>query len=130
MEVFTYNPKNQREPLEAFNERVANYCEEYPVVAIDVSMVGPTLLLSLTLADDVDQSGWALTAVTMEIDGNDKTVEDTLTSRLDSLSKRNKEDHMFQPVKAVAVSRSDLPSQGFVVFLIANGTCDEEPEDD
>ncbi len=54
MEAFAFNPKLGTETLEAFNLRVSTFCADNPVVLVNPSVVGGTLVLSLTEAADVD----------------------------------------------------------------------------
>jgi hypothetical protein len=54
MEAFAFNPKLGTETIEAFNVRVGTFCNDNPVVLVNPSVVGGTLVLSLTEAADVD----------------------------------------------------------------------------
>ena len=54
MEAFAFNPTIGTETIESFNQRVGTFCAENPVVLVNPSAVGGTLVLSLTEAADVD----------------------------------------------------------------------------
>ena len=130
MEAFVLNVAKPRETLEQFNERVAAYCAENPVVDANVSMLGPSLLVSLTHADDVDANlGHVICPVIYEADGLDDELEDKLTKLLDTIHDMDTEDDPHVVFNAQAVHRPDFPAQGFVVFTMITGGVEIEDED-
>jgi hypothetical protein len=131
MEVFAYNAAKPREQLDSFNHRVSVFCKENMVVQLHASMVGPTLLLSLTLADDIDlPMANTITAHIEEVDGLADDLEDQLTQALESIASADTEDSPSIAFTMDTVFRTDLPVRGFAVFSIINGTVVADDEDD
>jgi ATP-dependent protease Clp ATPase subunit len=122
MEVFAYNAAKPREELASFNHRVAVFCKENMVVQAKASMVGPTLLLSLTLADDIEVPvANTITTHIEEVDGLADDLEDQLTRALEAISEADTESDPSIAFAMETVYRTDLPVRGFAVFQIING---------
>jgi len=129
MEVFTYNAAVPREQLTSFVHRVQTFCIDNMVVSISAQMIGPSLVLGLTLADDVEvPMANSLTVHVEEIDGHNEQLEDALTAVLERIAEEDSEEDPRVAYDLAAVHRPDLPTKGFVVVSIINGTV--VPDDD
>jgi hypothetical protein len=130
MEIFTYNAKKPRESLEDFNQRLREYCDDAPVVAIQPQVIGAQLVIPLTTADDVEAMPGAQTLMphVVGLDGLDDMLEETLTDVLGEIEETDDEQDSKIPYQLVTMSRADLPSQGWGVFIMINGlvTADED----
>lgn len=127
MEVFAYNPDAKNEALDAFNQRVAEFCDANPVVNIDVSTLGRALLLSLTLAEDADlPSDTAIIPSVITLDGQQQlTLEKTVGDAIAQLRALDSDDSPSVPFKVTLHQAADA---AYAVILINGGVIEmEEP---
>ncbi len=122
MEVFVYNAAKPREEITAFNQRLRAYCDDNPVVAIDAEMLGPSLVVSLTHAEDlqVELSNTFATLV-VPISGLEDKLEEILTDVLDTIASEHSDDDPRIPADIDVVYRPDIPTEGFAIINIING---------
>lgn len=131
MEAFVYNAAKPREEITAFNERLRAYCEENPVVAIAAEMIGPSLVLSLTHAEDLQVAlSNTFGVLVVPISGLEDKLEDILTDVLDTIAAEHRDDAMRIPADIDVVHRPDLPTEGFAVINVINGVLEDEEDDD
>lgn len=132
MEVFCYNMSKPRETLDSFNHRLQSFCMDNMVVASALSMMGPTAIVSLTLADDVDMpSANTLTVFTALTEGLNDNLEEDITSIIGDLVAVNSEESPCIPYSFDTAVRTDLPIAGIAMISCINGmVVDEEEEDE
>lgn len=126
MEIFVYNPAENRETLESFNKRVSDFCLKNPVSAIQPSVVGPSIILSVSKADDLGAIGPCFSAEVHELEGSAKMLEEQLDDLKQQIASQHKHDDMRLPCSVVAIPRTDDPTIGYAVFLIVTGTIEED----
>jgi hypothetical protein len=127
MEIFCYNAAKPREELESFNHRLAAFCTENMVIGHKAEMLGPSLVVSLTLAEDMDiEAANTLSVRVVLADGLHDSLEDDLTKVLDLLSAENSDEDPMIPFSVDVAVRSDLPVQGFVIIVSTNGVAVDE----
>lgn len=129
MEIFVYNPTESRESLEAFNERVAAYCLKNPVSAIQPSVVGPSLFLSVTEAGDLGAIGPCFSAEVHEVEGSSKQMEEQMDDLKGQIIAQDQPNDTRIPCSLMVLPRTDDPTIGYAVFLVVTGSIEEEDEE-
>jgi hypothetical protein len=123
MEVFAWNPLAANEDLPDFNDRVAAFCVDNPVLDISVSTLGPAILLSLTLAEDaeVEASTAIVPRVMLITEPQLKTLEKTVGDELAEIAAQDSDDSPSLPFK---VTLHEAVSARYAVILINAGEID------
>lgn len=114
MEVFAYNPAAKNESVADFNERMAAFCLENPVVDITVSTAGPAICLSLTLAEDaeIDSAVAIVPTVTVLEQPQLLQLERSLGDAVAAVAATDSDDAPAQPFKVT------LHEAGAVVYAV------------
>lgn len=129
MEIFCFNAAKPREELSSFNHRLRVFCQENLVVGCLPSALGPSLVLSLTLAEDVDLP--ASNSISLQVTlcgGLDDRLEENLGNTVLALGSESTESDPFVPFQVQAIPRADLPTEGFCVISVINGGIEEEED--
>ncbi len=131
MEVFVFNPRLQRETLQQFNERVQEFCLQHAVVQITPASIGSNLVLSLLMAEDLDQPGMpTFMPAIRPIKTDDADLEEQLSKFLEGERRKSTEDEPRIPSQLLIVERKDKADVGWAVMVILNGEADDEDEGD
>lgn len=126
MEAFVYNAAKPRESLESFNDRIKAYCLDNPVVGIEATCMGPTMMVSLTHADDVEVPvGNTVLAHFHYANGLDDQLEEHIGEVVDTLVEEDTPDDARVPWQAQLITRRDLPNEGWLMVLCVTGSVDE-----
>lgn len=132
MFTFVFQPSTKRETLADFNSRLREYCAEFPVVSLDATALGGSLLIQGTTAEDNDADGIpTLTALVKTVDPNDSDVEE----QLDGLIQQEMEKHDAAgedgdpnlPVRFIMVPRDN---RFWAVLLCVNGIAEDTGDDE
>ncbi len=128
MDLFTYDPAGV-ESLDAFNGRLAAYAATNDVTGVVSTTLGDTLLLSLTVADDIPAPILLRPFVVTVAEGSGKRLETDLSVILDKIKAEHTDDNMSVPVEVRALN-APIPGvqAGYVLFLVAVAELDDEPE--
>lgn len=126
MEIFCFNAAKPREELDSFNHRLRVFCQDNLVVGCVPSALGPSLILSLTMAEDVDLPASNSIAVqVLKANGLDDRLEEHLGNEALALGADSTDSAPFVPFQAQAIPRADLPTEGFCVVSVINGGIEE-----
>jgi len=130
MEIFVYNQDSPREPLQAFNERLQTFCLDNPIIAVNAAAVGPSIIVSMTHADDLGAENMpTLLAQVVSLNGTRQTLEEEFTALLDAWAAHNREDDPRIPARMDIIARNDNPLLGFGVLQMVTGEVDSDPDD-
>jgi hypothetical protein len=131
MEVFCWNPAKPAEPLDAFNQRLEDYCVANPVLDIAPSVALGIITISLTDAADAEVASAAcliprLIAVPADQIAN---AERFLGAEITTLKERDTEEDPYIPFR---VSTHDVGGHLLALVLIGGGELeiDETPSVD
>lgn len=133
MEIFVYNAAKPREDLGSFNHRMQQYCVDNNVIQAKASMLGPSLIISLTVMEDVELPiAQTLSVFVKSLDGVNEKLEDEFTALLDGLAEQDTPQDPSLPFQVDILTRPDLCIQGFAIFHVLTGTltADEDDEED
>lgn len=129
MEVFVFNPRKNRETLREFNARIQEFCLDNPVVGITPASLGSNLIISLLLADDLDQGGLpTYMPAVRSMKTDDIDLEEQLAAFLRGEREKNAQNDPRIPSQLVIVERKDKPEDGWAVLMIVNGEANDEDE--
>jgi len=129
VEIFVYNAARPREELASFNHRIEAFCRENMVIQARASMVGPSLMVALTLAEDMDLPiANTITATVRPVDGLADDLEDALTKALEGIAAEDTEGSPHIAYTVDTVFRTDFPVQGFALFHIVTGSVVSDDE--
>ncbi len=129
MELFTFTPGGH-ETIDGFNQRLATFAAGQQVTGARTSVIGGTLVLSLTLADDLPAENLLRPFVSLIGKTGLLTLETALTAILDQIKAEDKpaqndddEDVMSVPLECRCFDAPHEPTgqQGYAVFLIGVG---------
>ncbi len=129
MDIFTFTPGGI-ESIDAFNGRLAAYAANNNVTGARTSILGNTLVLSLTLDQDIPAP--LLLRPFVGLIGADGLpgLETALTNVLDAIKAEDnpEKEVMSVPVECRCFAAVHEPTQqvGYAVFLIAVGEIDDE----
>lgn len=99
MEVFAYDPQGA-ETLDAFNLRLHQFANGNDVVGVVPTVIGNSLVLSLTLAEDLPMSPVLLQPFVLPIlRGQLHVLESYTSTMLATIRKDNTEDTLRNPVE-------------------------------
>ncbi len=127
---FVFNPAAKRESLKEFTARVHEFCTENPVVNIAASSLGPSLVLTMMLAEEAAELGMPAQATLMPyidlVSGTDAMLEEVLERLQTKINADHKDDDMRVPIAQQLVARTDRPNDGWAVVIVVNGEVDDE----
>lgn len=128
MDIFTYDPAGI-ETLNAFNARLGAYAADNDVTGVVSSTLGSTLLLSVTVMDDIPAPLLLRPFVVAVAPDSGKRLETDLSAILAAIKAEDKGDVMSVPVECRAIPAPVAGQQdGYVLFLIAVGELEEAEE--
>jgi len=131
MEIFVYNAAKPREDIGSFNHRVQQYCSDNNVIQAKATMLGPSLIISCTLMEDVEVPlAQTLSLEIHQVDGTSDKLEEQCTALLDDMAERDTPEDPVLPFNAEVLTRPDLCVQGFIVFQLFTGTIASEATED
>lgn len=132
MEVMVYNAVKPRESLQEFNDRLREYCEQYDVGLIEASVVGPSIVVSFTLAEELSTPiAHCLIPVIDTISGTDAMLEEVIGERLTPfIPDPADDDPDLVPTLFQVLPRMDVPTEGFTILRLIRDTIILEDEDD
>lgn len=101
MEIFAWSPDARSESLDAFNQRLEDFCLANPVLDITPSVVGSMIALSLTEAADAElESAACLIPRVLWVPPESMlAAEAYLGAQLQALKERDREDAPYIPFK-------------------------------
>ncbi len=130
MDAFTFTPHGV-ETLEAFNLRLKKYCVDHDVVGVVSSLLGSTLVLSLTLATDGIFAPFILQPIVMMIPTEyEPALETALTQAINDTKKLDNPegDVMSVPIEVRAITAPSPGHLGYALMLVAVGEMDDGAE--
>jgi hypothetical protein len=129
MQVFVFNPRSKEEQLQAFNERVGDFCEETPCVAVTSQVVGDQLLLTLLEVDDLPIASGPLPVVVPTIRTlSTEALEDRANMMVSQLIGKDDNPDAPIPMDFQVRERPDKPGTGWVVLVACMGITDADDD--
>src|SRR5574343_837227 len=123
MEIFAWNPDAGAETLDAFNQRLEDFCIANPVLQIVPSIIGGSIALSLTEAADADVNtlNCLVPVVIFVPEAQMLALEAHLGQCLQALKARDSEDEPFTPFQ---VTLHPATGGAYAVVLVSAGELD------
>jgi hypothetical protein len=130
MEAFTYTPGGN-ENIDSFNMRLAKYSLDNNVVGVVSTLIGSTLILSLTLEQDLPAVILLRPFVAIVTEDSLPALETALSQVLGQIKAQDSDDVMSVPVEVRGITAPHAPTRqsGYALFLIAVGEVLIEEDD-
>lgn len=128
MKVFHFSPSNaRRETIQAFNQRVADFCAENDVVIVQSSAAHDGVALSLTTPDDLPMvPPVVLQPMVIPVQGADlANLEQIANSFIGQVAAASTDEDPRLPAQVQLVMRTDQPAAGYLVVLVNIGLLDD-----
>lgn len=129
MQVFVFS--KIREGVREFNARLSEFCSENAITGFDVQSFGASLVLFLTLADDLPEATGlpTLDVHIRTLDAKSADLEEQLTEILEQENAKDADDNPHLPIKAQIVAQANDDTKGWLVIASINGEVEDEPQE-
>lgn len=129
MKVFHFSPSNARhETIQAFNQRLADFCSENDTVVVQSSAAHDGLLLSLTTPEDLPMvPPVVLQPMVIPVQGADfNNIEQVANNFCAQVAASSTDENPRLPAQVQVVMRTDTPGAGYLVILVNIGVLESE----
>jgi hypothetical protein len=127
MRVFVFDAKS-KEQLRDFNDRIGDFCEQCPCVAVTSKLVSGLLVLTLLEAEDIPTAQGNLPVVIPTVRPlNIEALEDRANLLIEHVSKPDKDPEDAPiPMDFQMLEREDKPGTGWLVLVACVGITDAD----
>ena len=132
MKVFHYSPSNARkETIQAFNQRLADFCAENDAVVIQATAAHDGIALSMTTPDDLPMvPPVVLQPMVIPVQGADfANLEQIANNFVAQVAATSTDEEPRLPAQVQVVMRTDQPAAGYLVVLVNIGLLEDDGDD-